>query len=108
MLLAIGMNRSRIFGMIIIETVLLSLTGGIAGVIFGGLISHYFESHVINMSLCASGLSVMGYDYRIYTSLEPDLLIMVTIMVFFTGIIAAIYPALKALKNDPAEALRTE
>ena len=108
MLLAIGMNRVRVFGMIIIETVLLSLTGGITGVIFGGLISHYFESHVINMSMWASGLNELGYDYRIYTSLEPDLLIAVTIMVIFTGIIAAIYPALKALKNDPAEALRTE
>jgi ABC-type antimicrobial peptide transport system permease subunit len=32
----------------------------------------------------------------------------VIIMVIITGIIAAIYPAYKALKHDPAEALRIE
>jgi ABC-type antimicrobial peptide transport system permease subunit len=29
-------------------------------------------------------------------------------MVIITGVIAAIYPAYKALKNDPADALRME
>jgi len=36
------------------------------------------------------------------------MLVGVTIMVLFTGIIAAIYPAYKALQYDPAEALRIE
>jgi ABC-type lipoprotein release transport system permease subunit len=37
-----------------------------------------------------------------------ELLINVTVMVLITGILASIYPAYKALKQDPADALRTE
>jgi ABC-type antimicrobial peptide transport system permease subunit len=34
--------------------------------------------------------------------------VIVTLLIIITGILSAIYPALKALKLDPADALRTE
>ena len=108
MLLAIGMSRPHIFFMIIIETVLLSLTGGITGIILGTLISKYFESHYINLSMFGKGLEQLGFSSLVNTSIDPEMVISVTILVIFTGIIAAVYPALKAIKYDPAEALRIE
>ncbi len=108
MLLAIGMSRARIYAMIIIETVMLSLTGGLAGVFLGTLISKYFETHYINLAMFGKGLEQLGYSSLINTSIEPDMVINVTLMVFFTGIIAALYPAWKAIRYDPAEALRIE
>lgn len=108
MLMAVGMSKLRIFGMVVLESVLLSLSGGITGVIIGWLISKHFETHVINMSMWAKGLTQIGYDYRVNTSLDPELLYMVTLMVIITGILAALYPAWKALRNDPADALRIE
>ena len=108
MLLAVGMNKLKVFTMIVIETVQLSLVGGVAGVIVGGLIAKYFETHAINLSRWAKGYSQLGYDTMAYCSLEPEMVINITILVIFTGIIAALYPAYKALKYDPAEALRME
>lgn len=108
MLMAIGMNRQRIFNMIILETVLLTLTGGVAGIIAGTAVSTYFEHHPINLSIWAEGYKAIGYDSIVYTSFDLNMLVGVTIMVLFTGIIAAIYPAYKALQYDPAEALRIE
>ncbi len=108
MLLAIGMSRARIYAMIIIETVMLSLSGGLAGVFLGTLISKYFETHYINLAMFGKGLEQLGYSSLINTSIEPDMVINVTLMVFFTGIIAALYPAWKAIRYDPAEALRIE
>ncbi|NOY37027.1 MAG: ABC transporter permease [Chlorobi bacterium] len=108
MLMAIGMSKLKIFSMVILETVMLSLTGGISGVILGTLISKYFETHVIDMSMWSEGYAQLGYDSMINTSLDTNMLITVTIMVVITGIIAAIYPAWKALRNDPADALRME
>ncbi len=108
MLMAIGMNRLRIFKMIILETVLLTLTGGVAGIIAGTAVSTYFEHHPINLSIWAEGYKAIGYDSIVYTSFDLNMLVGVTIMVFCTGIIAAIYPAYKALQYDPAEALRIE
>ncbi len=108
MLMAIGMNKMRVFLLIMFETVFLSLTGGILGVIFGAIISKYFETHKIDLSLWAKGYVELGYDPFVFCRLEWPLLVNVTIMVIITGILASIYPALKALSYDPANALRIE
>ncbi len=108
MLMAIGMNKLKVFKMIVIETIMLSLTGGVFGIILGVLVSKYFETHKIDLSMWGDTYSDLGYDPFVYTSLHPSLLINVTIMVIFTGILASLYPAYKALQNDPADALRIE
>jgi ABC-type lipoprotein release transport system permease subunit len=108
MLMAVGMNKLRIFMMILLETVFLSLTGGVIGVFLGTLISNYFETRPINLAAWADAYTDLGYDPFVYTSLNMELLINVTVMVLITGILASIYPAYKALKQDPADALRTE
>ncbi len=108
MLMAVGMNKQKIFLMILLETVFLSLTGGVIGVALGALISKHFETTPIDLSSWMEGLSGMGFDTLIYTSVEWPILINVTIMVLITGVISALYPAYKALQNDPSEALRTE
>ena len=108
MLMAIGMNKLRVFTMIVLETVFLSLTGGVLGVILGTFVSKYFETHKIDLSIWGDVYSDLGYDPFVYTNLEVSLLINVTILVILTGILASLYPAYKALKNDPADALRIE
>jgi ABC-type lipoprotein release transport system permease subunit len=108
MLMAVGMNKFRVFSMIVLETILLTLVGGITGTLAGSGISKYFETHAIDMSLWAEGYSQLGYDTMVYTSIDVNLMVTVIIMVLFTGVVAAIYPAFKALKHNPAEALRIE
>ena len=108
MLMAIGMNKRRIFSMIVLESILLSLTGGVIGILVGAFASYYFGIHPIDLSMWAEGYQQLGYDAFVYTTIQPELLINVAIMVIFTGVIAAIYPAYKALKNNPADALRME
>ena len=108
MLMAIGMNKMRIFFMIILESTLLSLTGGVVGIIIGALFSKWKSVEPIDLSMWAQGYEQLGYDAYVYMSLDPMMLVNITIMVIFTGVIAALYPAYKALKNDPADALRME
>lgn len=108
MLMAIGMNKSKIFSMIILESVMLSLTGGITGIIIAYFTSKFGETHPVDLSIWARGFEQLGYDSLVYTKIDPPLFINTVIMVVITGIIAALYPAYKALKNDPADALRIE
>lgn len=108
MLMAIGMNKLRVFSMIVFESILLSLTGGVVGIILGSVVSKLGETHPIDLSMWAEGYQQLGYDAYVYTSLDFPMVINITIMVIITGVIAAIYPAYKALKNDPADALRIE
>ncbi len=108
MLMAIGMNKFRIFSMIVLESIMLSLTGGIVGIFIGALFSKWRSIVPIDLSMWAQGYEQLGFDAYVYLSLDPIMLVNVTILVIITGVIAALYPAYKALKNDPADALRME
>jgi len=108
MLMAIGMNRMRVFKMIMLETVYLSLTGGIVGMLLGAGIISFFGKTGIDLSIYAEGLNNIGYASIIYPSIGIDYYVNTVIMVILTGIIASLYPARKALKLNPAEAVRTE
>lgn len=108
MLMAVGMQKFKIFSMIVIESILLSLVGGIVGIIIGAAVAKIRSNHPVDLSMWAKGYEALGYDAFVYLSLEPALLFNVAVMVIITGVIAALYPAYKALKNDPADALRIE
>lgn len=108
MLMAVGMNKIRVFIMIMLETILLAFTGSIIGIILGYLLTVLLMKTGIDLSAWGDAYERLGYDTVIYP--VPDILIAakVSIMVFVTGLIAAIYPAIKALKLKPAEALRID
>jgi len=108
MLMAVGMNRRKIFAMIILESVMLTLTGGILGMLFGSGITKFFETTPIDVSMFSEGLEKYGFATQIYTSLQPDTLITITGLIIITGLLSAIYPARKALKLNPAEATRSD
>lgn len=108
MLMAIGMNKRRIFSMIILESVMLTVTGGIFGIGLGALVTKFFETTPINLSMFSEGLESYGYAALVYTSLKPEMLVIISILVVITGLLSAIYPARKALKLNPAEATRTD
>lgn len=108
MLTAIGMNRQRVFFMIMLESVFLSLTGGISGMILGFVLILTTAHYGINLSNFAEGLEKIGYNPVLYPSLDIKFFIVLTIMVILIGILASVYPAKKALKLNPSEAIRTE
>ncbi|WP_430810294.1 MULTISPECIES: ABC transporter permease [unclassified Carboxylicivirga] len=108
MLMSIGMNKSRVFKMIMIETVFLSLIGGVVGIIIGIVVTVATASSGIDISIVSEGFGAMGYDSIVYPVLKIKNVVDVVVMVFVTGMLAAVYPALKALKLKPAEALRID
>jgi ABC-type lipoprotein release transport system permease subunit len=108
MLTAIGMNKRRVFSMIMLESVFLSLIGGISGMIVGWLAVLLTARNGINFAQYAEGMEAFGYSAHVYPEISAGFFILVTILIIITGILSSVYPAFKALKLDPAEAIRTE
>ncbi|MEM6262602.1 MAG: FtsX-like permease family protein [Bacteroidota bacterium] len=106
MLMSIGMNRKRLFGMVMLETAMLTLIGSPIGLGVAWLLIAFFGKVGISLSAVSDGLSSMGFSDRVYTSLETTYYIETAIMVVITAIIASIYPAIKAIKLNPVEAMR--
>jgi len=108
MLKAIGMNRFRIFSMVMIETVLIAITGGLVGLGLGYLSILITGSTGIDLSIYSEAWEELGYDSIIYPTISMVNLGVVTLLVVFTGILASVYPALKAVRLNPAEALKVD
>lgn len=106
MLMAIGMNRRRVFSMILWETVFLSAVGALIGLIFSALVIGYFGRLGLDLSLFGKGMNALGFDTIIYTKSSIEFYLSVAILVFVTAIMASIFPARQALKLQPAEAVR--
>jgi putative ABC transport system permease protein len=107
MLMAIGMNKWRVFMMIVIETVFLSLVGGPLGILFGLLTMHFLGIQGIDLSAYSEGLREYGYSSILYPYIENSTYIYVSVMVIITALLGALYPAYKAIKLNPTEALHT-
>jgi putative ABC transport system permease protein len=108
MLMAIGMNRRRIFYMIMLETIFLTLVGAVAGMIPGWALIKILGNSGIHFSAWGEGFEAIGFAATVYPVITPAFFGIITIMVIITSIISSIWPARKALKLKPVEALRTE
>lgn len=108
MLMAIGMNKLKVFTMIMLESVFLSFTGGAIGLLISGITTKTLSKTGINFNIWAEGLESIGFSAIIYPKVTFENYIVVSILVIITGTIASIWPARRALKLNPAEALRTE
>lgn len=108
MLMAVGMNRIRVFTMIVLETVFLAFQGGVVGIITGYLITLIANRNGVDLSAWAEGYAKLGYETMVYPTINMDIAVKVAVMVLVTGIIASVYPAIKALQLKPAEALHID
>lgn len=94
-LLAIGWRKWRIIKLVILESAIYGMLGGIAGIIIG-----YAIMRILVVLPQIQGFIVMTYDFSfIAKSLALSLLV---------GILAGIYPATKAVFIEPIEVLRNE
>ncbi|WP_321437710.1 ABC transporter permease [uncultured Bacteroides sp.] len=108
MLMAIGMNKIRIFFMLMLETLYLSITGGFIGIILGYFLCRYLGKTGLNLYFWEEAYKSIGYSSVIYPEIDLNMIAFTALMVVLTGIFSTLYPAYKALKLNPADATRTK
>ncbi len=105
-LMAIGMNKFSVFMMIMLETLYLAIIGGICGLLLAYVTIHLLGNTGIDLSAFAAGLSSYGMDTMVYPALPDNQYLKIFGMIFIAAILSAIYPAYKALKLNPVQAIR--
>lgn len=106
MLLAIGMGKKWIAIMIVLETVYISLVGGLLGVLIGLGIIKLLHQKGLNLSGFSDALAEYGYDSVIFPAIPANSVILIVLLVFGIALGSSITPALKAIRLKPAEAVR--
>lgn len=109
MLMAIGMNKKRVFGMILFETIFITMIGAFIGMATGAVSIRIFQYTGIDFSAVGGdSLNAFGFDTVVYPTIEASFFFVVTFLSALTAVLTAIYPALKALRLNPSEAVRKE
>ena len=92
---AVGWSRSRILRMILSEAILVSLLGGLFGVIIGWLLLSGLSSEILAMGIVSTDIPI-------------NILVQALIVVALLGLVGGLYPAWHASRLAPVEALQYE
>lgn len=106
MLMAVGMNKIRVFVMVMLETIFIALIGAPLGLLLGYGTIAYLNRVGIDLSRWSSALEEFGMSDLVRPELNEETLMTIVVAVVITAIVASIYPAFKAIRLKPVEALR--
>lgn len=107
MMLALGTGRLKLFLLVLLETLLLTLAGTPLGILAGWLGTAYFNKQGLDLSgMGREMMSSFGFGTMVYPEFPADKMVAVLLIVVGTALISCLYPAFKALRLQPMEALR--
>ncbi len=92
---AVGWTNRKVMRLILGESLVVCFLGGFVGLLIGWFV----------LVLFSDALSLFGATS---TSISPGLIAQVVIVVFLLGLVAGLYPARRASKLEPIEAIRYE
>lgn len=106
-MLALGTSRARLLGLVLLEALLLGALGLLVGNLLGLSVTALFARVGINLGAFGAALRTMpGLEDVIFPVIRWERSAMVSLLVFATACITALYPAAKAAWLEPVAAIR--
>ena len=102
---SIGTRPTWIFFITMFEALNLGIVGLVIGITTGTITAELLSIHGIDFSFYMESMRTWGTGSIIYPAIKTMDIIAATIIVMLTTIIAALYPAFKAARIKPLEAL---
>ena len=104
-LMAIGTTPERLSKLLLIESMTMTMTGIVIGIIAGSLITWHFQVHGIVISGTSEIMRQFGMPERIYPKLSIISASIGSAAVLVITFLAALYPAIKVRHLRPVEAM---
>lgn len=105
LLRALGMKPGWIVREVLTESFFLLVLGMLAGNCLGLLSILGLSAKGIDLSFLAAGLEFVGMPRVIYPVFHPGDLVTANLVVFVLGLLVSLYPAVKAARFTPVEAM---
>lgn len=106
-MLALGTRGSQLVLTILFEALFLALLGMVAGTALGGLIVAWLNRSGIDLSAIAGSFeTIPGITDKVYPVLIVDHVWLPSVLLFACSVLVALYPARRAARLDPVEAIR--
>ena len=110
-LISVGMSRIRLFGIILVETIILSMIGVVLAVMVTYPISIYYNINPIDMALLMGDganqmIEEMGFSPMIPMSISWDIPLSHSLVIFIFSLLISIYPAIKISKLNPVKSMK--
>ena len=105
--MAVGMSTRKIFRMILIEAFLLGIVGTIVGLVIAYFICLNLSHNGWDLSVFSESLRSWGSGSKIFPVLRTADFIKALLIIPLVTVAGAIYPALKAVRLHPVEAIRS-
>jgi ABC-type lipoprotein release transport system permease subunit len=106
MLRAVGMKSGAVIIQVVLESTLIMLAGVAIGVLLGWVLATQWLGDGIDLSQWAQGVEMAGMRSVLTPYILIEDIVLVTVLSLFFGVLAALYPAWRAVKIKPLEALR--
>ena len=107
-MIAIGTRKHQIFTMLLLESVLLILLGGLLGYLAGGLLVYSLSDGGINLSHFSNAFQFFYMDPIIHPLLTVNTAMRILGTTLIAALIAGIYPAWKATKLSVTKSIRIQ
>jgi len=105
-LMAIGMNKIRLFFMIVLETSMLVALGAPPGILLGLRTVAFFARKGIDLSAYTGLYSNFGYASTVYPHISGEKVVQVLFMLVAASLISSVFPAWRSLRTQPAVAIK--
>lgn len=105
-LMATGMRNRTIVWMILMEALFLSLIGTVIGLAIGVGVSLILAQSGINLSSFSEGLTMIGASSTIYPIVSLDGIVNGLTVIPAIALLAALYPAARAIRLEPVRAIQ--
>ena len=107
-LVATGMRRLKLSGVIVLENIFISVLGALVGTLLSVPAVLYFYKYPIEVGgKLKEAYENFGFEPIFYFSIEPKIFYSQTIVVLCIALVLSLYPIVKVMRLDPITAMRS-